>query len=92
MQARWITHSLIRRQGRGTNFVAGLHAAVAANLGEQGTAHARVASSQRIVQSVRAGGSCPASHEDVTRGGASAPDASSSSQVGNTPREEGKES
>ena len=72
MQARWTTHRVIRRQGRGTNTVADLHAAVAANLGDRGTAYAHVSSSHQVVQS-------------TAGGGASEADASSSSQVGNQP-------
>jgi len=91
MQTRWITHRLIRRQGRDTNVVAGLHAAVAANLGDRGTACARVSSTHRVVQSVRGSGAFSDSREGTAEGGAPVADASSSSQVGKTPRKEGKD-
>ena len=76
MQARWTTYRLIRRQGRGTNTVADLHAAVAANLGEGRTAYAHVSSTHRVVQS-------------TAQGGASERDARSRSQVGNQSGKEG---
>jgi hypothetical protein len=90
MHARRITHRVVRRQGRGTNVAAVLHGAVASNVGERGTADARVSSSHRIVQRVRASDAFSESQEGAT-GRASEADASSSSQVGNTPREEGRD-
>jgi hypothetical protein len=89
MQARWTTHRVIRRQARGTNTAADLHAAVAANLGEGGTAYAHVSSSHRVVQKVWAHDPSSESHQSTARGGASGADAGSSSQVGNPHGKEG---
>lgn len=90
MQARRITHRVVRRQGRGSNIATALNAAVAANLGERGTAYAHVSSSHRTVQRVPASGAFSESPEDAA-GRASEADASSGSQVGNTPPKEGRD-
>jgi hypothetical protein len=80
VQVQWIANRFVRRQGRGTNTVAGLDAAVAANLGERGAAHTRVSTSHRVVQSTGRRG---ASFRSEARGGGSEADASSGSQIDN---------
>lgn len=75
MQVQWIAKRVVRRQGRDTNTVAGLVAAVAADLGGRGAAYTRVSTTHRVVQT-------------AGRRSASKAAASSDSQVDNKARME----